>query len=113
MPPKYPESYSKKTKRFRLLKGYLTDVNKYLREREDSSGSEDDRDRESVTFAVGDEFPNVSTPLSVPAIQTPLAPSPLNCVVPISSTPVNTINVLRTTLSYPPQLVHQGNSVER
>ena len=99
-----------KTKRFRLLKGYLTDVNKYLREREDSSASEDDRDRESVTFVVGGSCDE--SPMSVPAIQAALTPSPLNSLVPISSS-ASTINALRTTLSYPPQLVHQGNSVER
>lgn len=107
------ENDSKETKRFRLLKGFLTDVNKYLREREDSSGSEDERD--SVTFVVGgscDEIPNTA-PLAIPAIQSSLIPSPLNSLVPMSS-PVNTVSALRTaTLHYPPQLVHQGNSVER
>lgn len=95
-----------------LVKGYLTDVNKYLRERDDSSASEDDRDRESVTFLVGggyEEYPNVTT-MSASAIQT--SSTPQNAVVPMT-TSVSTINALRASLSYPPQLVHQGNSVER
>lgn len=96
-----------------IVKGYLTDVNKYLREREDSSASEDDRDHDTVTFVVGgsyEDFPNTTT--MIPAIQTSLTPSPLNSLVPMTSS-VNTINSLRSSLSYPPQLVHQGNSVER
>lgn len=92
----------------KLVKGYLTDVNKYLREREDSSASEDDRDRDSVTFVVGDEFPNGAT-TAAPIVQTSAPLIPLNSYVPMTTS----VSTLRTTLSFPPQLVHQGNSFER
>ena len=95
-----------------VIKGYLTDVNKYLREREDSSGSEDGRDHDSVTFLVGGSFEDFSNPSTIPAIQTTSIPSPLNSLVPMTSS-VNTINSLKSSLSFPPQLIHQGNSIER
>jgi hypothetical protein len=92
-------------------------VNKYIRERENSSGSEgeEDGDRDSVTFVVGggySEYPTSVTTISVPVIQTTMSSTPLNSLVPMT-TSVSTINTLRSSLTFPPQLSHQGNSVER
>jgi hypothetical protein len=83
----------------------MNDVHKYLlREREGSvSGSDDDRD--SVTFVVGgsyDDFPIVSTSTTTSTITT---------VTTTGST--TSVSTLRSSLSFPPQLVHQGNSFER
>lgn len=94
------------------VEGFLTDVNKYLRDHDDSSASEDDRDRDSVTFVVGggyDEFAT-STTMSLPLIQTTAATT--SSYVPMTTT-LSTMNAMRNTLTYPTQLVHQGNSVER
>lgn len=91
--------------------GFLTDV-KYLRDREESSS---DDDRESVTFILGGSFDESHTPTSphvtTPAVQTSLTATPVNSLVPITSS-VNTLNAFRLSLATAP-LVHQGNSVER
>lgn len=92
----------------KLVKGYATDVNKYLREREDSSASEDERDRDSVVFVVGDDFPNGGAATTT-AVQSSAPPTSLNSLAPMSTS----TSTLRATVSFPPLLMHQGNSVER
>ncbi|CRK96857.1 CLUMA_CG009934, isoform A [Clunio marinus] len=108
----YRSNASSKTSRGRItssqddldddsIQGYLTDVNKYLRERDESSGSDDDRDHESVTFLVGGGYedpPTLTTTVSPPTIQT--------------LTTSNSVNPMRTSMSYPIQLMHQGSSLE-
>lgn len=90
------------------FEGYITDVHKYLREREGSvSGSDDDRDHESVTFVVGgsyDEFPVVS---SAPPSST------ITTLTSTTSGSTTSVSTLRSSLTYPPLLIHQGNSFER
>lgn len=89
--------------------GFPTDAYKFIREREGSASGSDD-DHESVTFVVGgsyDEFPIVSSSTTSQFITT------LTSTSSPSTTTTSSVTPLRTSRSFPPQLVHQGNSVER
>lgn len=95
---------------FFLLKGFLSDV-KYLNNRDDSS-SDDDHDRDSVTFILGGSFDETTnSPLAIQNVSTP---GPSYSLIPLTPS-VNSINTLRQTLiaTPSPQLVHQGASFER
>lgn len=90
-----------------ISEGFPTDAYKFVREREGSASNSED-DHESVTFVVGgsyDDFPIVSSSTKSQSITTLTSTSP--------STTNSSVTTLRTSLSFPPQLVHQGNSVER
>lgn len=80
----------------------------------DESSSDEDHDRDSVTFILGGSYDDATLPS--PSITSSVA-SPSYSLVPMTSS-VNTINSLRQALitSAPPplpQLVHQGASFER